>query len=83
LALVLLACLKSKKQFLTPISGIHNHLLLVNIGTTLSGGIDNFGYMLQINCLPFTGEYGEEDVQFHRMYEGDLLKRDVQLLHEY
>ncbi len=68
-----------------PISGIHNHLLQVNICTTLSGGIDNFGYMymLQINCLPFTGEYGEEDVKFHRMYEGDLLTRDVQLLHEY
>ncbi len=56
-----------------PISGIHNHLLLVNIGTTLSSGIDNFGYMLQINYLPFTSEYKEEDVQFHRMYEGDLL----------
>jgi hypothetical protein len=59
---------------LTPISSIHNHLLVVNIGTTLSGGINNFGYVLQLNYLPFIGEYGEEDVQFHRMYEGDLLK---------
>jgi hypothetical protein len=83
LALVLLTCLKNKKQFLTPISSIHNHLLLVNLGTTLNGGIDNFGYMLQINYLPFRGEYEEEDVQFHSMYEGDLLKQDVQMLHEY
>ncbi len=83
LAPVLLACLKKEKQFLTPISGTHNHLLLVKIGTALSGGIDIFGYMLQINYLPFTGEYGEEDVQLHRMYEGDLLKQAVQLLHEY
>jgi hypothetical protein len=36
---------------MTRISGIHNHLFLVNIGTTLSGGIDNFGYTLQINYL--------------------------------
>jgi hypothetical protein len=50
------------KQFLTPISCIHNHLLLVNIGTILSGGIDNFGYMLQVNYLPFIGEDKEEDV---------------------
>jgi hypothetical protein len=58
---------------MTPILGIQNHLLLVNIGTTLSGGINNFGYTLQINYLPFTSEYEEGDVQFHRMYEGDLL----------
>jgi hypothetical protein len=56
---------------------------LVNIGRILNDGIDNFGYMQQINYLPFRGEYEKEDVQFHRMYEGDLLKQDVQLLHEY
>jgi len=72
LAPILLACFKNKKQFLTPISSIHNHLLLVNIGTTLSGGINNFRYMPQINYLPITSEY-EKDVQFHKMYEGDLL----------
>ncbi len=73
LAPILLACFKNKKQFLTPVLGIHNHLLLVNIGITVSGGINNFGYMLQINYLPITCEYRKEDVQFHRMYEGDLL----------
>ncbi len=62
MAPILLACLKNMKQFLTLISCIHNHLLLVNIGTTLSGGIDNFGYMLQVNYLPFIGEDKEENV---------------------
>jgi len=28
--------------------------------------------MLQTNYLPIIGEYRKEDVQLHRMYEGDL-----------